>query len=181
MSVGSKATRLACINIDIERESRPDITADALMLPLRSNIFDLVFFTDVIEHLPAGSEIQSLIEIQRVMRKGGKMILTTPNDIVIYRLLDPAIYIGRHRHYSIKTIDQMLSRTGFKCLSIFSSASFSVALGVLIQDLIIFPFRKLFDVNLTVPGFIETKITDDYEKIVPDGKGYEIFALSSKI
>jgi ubiquinone/menaquinone biosynthesis C-methylase UbiE len=53
------------------------IQAEAMILPLRSGIFDIVIATAVIEHVQDGRKL--LCECQRVLRKGGLLILTTPD------------------------------------------------------------------------------------------------------
>lgn len=53
------------------------IVGDVHSLPFKKEIFDLVTFLEVIEHLD--SPIQALREISRVLETNGKLILTTPN------------------------------------------------------------------------------------------------------
>lgn len=59
---------------------------------------DLVFMFDIIEHVPKGSEARVLREACRVLKKGGKLLFTTPNNVFWANFLDPAWYFG-HRHY----------------------------------------------------------------------------------
>ena len=47
-------------------------------LPFKSNTFDTVFWGDNIEHVFAPADI--LKEIHRVLKKGGRVILSTPNQ-----------------------------------------------------------------------------------------------------
>ena len=47
-------------------------------LPFLDNFFDLVLFNEIIEHLP-NSPLSALSEIYRVTKKGGEVIITTPN------------------------------------------------------------------------------------------------------
>jgi len=47
LSVGSKKTRFADINLDIDYSVRPDIVADARFLPFKNKCFQQVLFTDV--------------------------------------------------------------------------------------------------------------------------------------
>lgn len=47
-------------------------------LPLADNLFDKVFLLAVIEHMPLISEFSLLRELRRVLKKGGRIILTTP-------------------------------------------------------------------------------------------------------
>jgi len=53
------------------------IRADAIHLPFRSSIFDVVLANDIIEHLD--NEVRFLQEIYRVLVPGGRLILNTDN------------------------------------------------------------------------------------------------------
>lgn len=46
-------------------------------LPFQSNIFDKVIMSEVCEHLP--DDIKGLMEVKRVLKKGGKLVVTVPN------------------------------------------------------------------------------------------------------
>jgi predicted SAM-dependent methyltransferase len=112
LSVGCKQTRLALVNLDLDPRVSPDVVADARALPFRSNVFDEVIFTEVIEHIPSGHESLALTEIHRVLRVGG-VIMSTPNNILLFKILDPAYYLMRHRHYDMETISMLLTECGF--------------------------------------------------------------------
>ena len=53
-----------------------DVTGDATRLPFRSESFDTVITTELLEHLPDPE--QCLAEVARVMRPGGHLILSVP-------------------------------------------------------------------------------------------------------
>lgn len=61
-----KNDKIAIVNIETEK------------FPYKDNFFDVVLFNEVIEHLPQ-SPIPALKEIHRVTKKGGYMMITTPN------------------------------------------------------------------------------------------------------
>ena len=66
--------------IQYHKENNPDFTlvqADAQYLPFKNESFDIVLALDLIEHLPSPPDF--LNEVNRVLRKGGRLILITPN------------------------------------------------------------------------------------------------------
>lgn len=60
------------------------LVGDAVRLPLRSESFDRVVCSEVIEHVPAWKDV--LHESARVLTRGGLLVLTTPNAGGIYGL-----------------------------------------------------------------------------------------------
>jgi SAM-dependent methyltransferase len=115
LNLGCKATRLGDVNVDIRAD--PEVKATALVLPFKDNSFSLVVFSEVLEHLPPGTELQALREIYRVSQPGGILLLSTPSaDGVwgrLYTVADPAFWIIGHRHYSERVLRCMLQRCGF--------------------------------------------------------------------
>ncbi|HDY87237.1 MAG TPA: class I SAM-dependent methyltransferase [bacterium] len=78
-----------------------------------SESFDKILFLEVIEHLPKNTEKQALKEIHRLLKKGGTMVLSTPNDTLLTAIFDPAYWLIGHRHYKINDIKKMLRDSGF--------------------------------------------------------------------
>ena len=69
------------LDIDIHRKYK-NIRykkGSALNIPLKSGYFDKVFAFDVIEHIPANTELQFLRELIRVTKISGSVILTVPS------------------------------------------------------------------------------------------------------
>lgn len=82
-------------------------------LPFKKNEFDTVVFSMVIEHVPKGTEIETLKNINRVTKKGGILFLTTMHSHPISNLFDPAYFLTGHRHYSKKHLQKLLKEAGF--------------------------------------------------------------------
>ena len=102
------------------------LVGTALDIPLPKNFADLICFFDVLEHVPKGAEFEVLDEITRVLKKGGKLLFSTPNNNLFSNIFDIAWYFG-HRHYSKAQVTKLLQNRGFKiekimvCGSVLSS------------------------------------------------------------
>lgn len=111
------------------------IQADAKMLPFRSNSFDRLFMLDFVEHLYPDELIQSMNEVYRVLKPGGKIVIhTQPNrwyfeyGYFIYRSIcklkdgkslpkNPRTEYAKKMHVneqSILGLYILLGKTGFK-------------------------------------------------------------------
>lgn len=107
--------------------------ADATNLPFQNNTFDLVVSLDVIEHIE--NDKKMLSEACRVLKKNGRMFLSTPNKTrlshfllkvigkpVKYPLnlgtdkkLGPIIHI---REYTAKELEKLIMSQGFRSVNI---------------------------------------------------------------
>lgn len=102
-------------------------------LPFTDNTYDLVICSEVIEHLP-NSPKPLLEDIHRILRKGGWLILTTPNYVSLVRRIktlfgysseDPIdqyysidypfeiVYRGHNREYTRDEVKYMLDQEHF--------------------------------------------------------------------
>src|SRR5215472_10079005 len=101
-------------------------------LPFPSASFDFVTYMDVMEH-HAYSPKKVLLEVSRVLKPGGCVVITTPNHASIYNRIalmmgksvnDPfptffetsrehSVYPGHHREYTRVELRAALERTGF--------------------------------------------------------------------
>lgn len=84
-----------------------------LKIPYLSNQFDVVLFSEVIEHIPQGAEKRALNEIKRVLKPNGMLILSTPNAHPLSIILDPAYFLIRHRHYQQRMMEKLVVSRGF--------------------------------------------------------------------
>lgn len=87
------------------------------ILPVPSGQADIVIMFDVIEHVPVGGEALAFKEVARVLKKGGRLALSTPNSHPFTNVLDFAWYFG-HRHYRKEKIKHLVERAGFKVESL---------------------------------------------------------------
>jgi len=64
------------VTIDLNKHRIPDVRADVLSLPFADNVFDVVFMSHVLEHLP--DYHAALREIVRVIRLDGTFVSDVP-------------------------------------------------------------------------------------------------------
>jgi len=99
---------------------------EAERFPYEDESFDVVFFCEVIEHM-TNDPLTALREINRVLRPGGRLILTTPNAarlenvarlVAGANLYDPYSGYGPHgrhnREYIMHELYRMLQWCGFE-------------------------------------------------------------------
>ena len=181
LNIGCKETHFGNINVDIDSIVKPDVAADVLNLPFKDDTFDRVYFTDVIEHLPKNTESPALVEIYRVLRKSGILILTTPNDNPVYTWLDPAKYVVGHRHYKVESIQKMTEDAGFKIEKIFTAGDFWEMISILWYCFITYPIKRILGINLPyVPKFLLNRVDREYNGIRKK-EGYTIFVKMRKL
>lgn len=181
ISVGSATTGIADVNIDISRICHPDIVGDALHLPIASNQFLEAFFTDVMEHLPAGTELQALKEIYRVMARGGRLILSTPSGRTVFSLLDPARYVMGHRHYSIGPVLSLLQSANFRIEKFFTAGGIFAMIGVIWYSIVTFPAKKLLGNRIPYsPAFLLMLENKEYLRDMSN-EGYSVFVVATKV
>jgi SAM-dependent methyltransferase len=82
-------------------------------LPFDDDSFDIVFFTDALEHTIDDPE-HVMGELRRVLRVGGSLILTTPNfshfpsrlSVLIGK--QPQSFLSEDRHFRLFTMDEIM-------------------------------------------------------------------------
>jgi SAM-dependent methyltransferase len=94
------------------------IHGSALKLPFADGRFDAVCLFDVIEHLPKANELPALLEAHRVLRKNGRLYLSTPHASPVHSPFDPIWYFG-HRHYRKTSVIALLNSSGFRLDRLF--------------------------------------------------------------
>src|SRR5437667_1268272 len=179
VSIGSADTRLAELNLDIDKKQRPDIVADARNLPLQPEIADEVLFTDVIEHLPIGSEICALAEISRILRQGGKIIISTPNARPIFKFLDPSWYASRHRHYPLSSLQKLIENAGLTSAVHFESGFIATMLGQILSSVFIYRLERLFHIKLQYAPRVLQRMEEREYRMLGRGR-YTIFVIAKK-
>ncbi|MFC6974517.1 class I SAM-dependent methyltransferase [Halomicroarcula sp. GCM10025709] len=79
------------VGVDIKEDlhertdSTKSVRGDAERLPFTNRSFDTVVFAEVVEHLV--DPVPVLRELRRILVPGGRLVLTTPNPMGLYRYL----------------------------------------------------------------------------------------------
>lgn len=133
------------------------IQAESHALPFKKGTFDVVTFFDVIEHIPVGYELASILEISKVLKKGGYFFLATPHSNFLSRFFDPAYLLAGHRHYSDDSLTSMLKDSGFKVEKILHTGSFFSSFYALAFYL----FKHILRMKMPSIAYIEKRMEKD--------------------
>jgi 2-polyprenyl-3-methyl-5-hydroxy-6-metoxy-1,4-benzoquinol methylase len=121
-ALGARPTGVEIARPAVERAQRrhPELTFSLAAvggpLPMKDNAFDVVWSSEVIEHV--ADTARWLSEARRVLRPKGRLLLTTPNHSRL-RLLVAGIEpysepLGDHLHlYSARSLREVLREFGF--------------------------------------------------------------------
>ncbi len=127
----SKGLKKAKLNLS----SKIKLSQGDLMekLPFPNNYFDKAVMSEVAEHLP--NDVKGLIEVKRILKKGGTLCLTVPNknypflwdplNWILERVLNSHVKSGffagiwnQHiRLYSVSDINTIVKQAGFEVVT----------------------------------------------------------------
>jgi SAM-dependent methyltransferase len=173
--VGAKETRLAAINIDVERYRGLDAICTVTHLPFKSSCFWSVLFADVIEHLPPKDEKFALGELARILQPNGRLLITTPNKRLLYKVLDPAWVLRGHRHYGRDDLVHPILDAG---LTILKEGTF----GLPSELLYLLIMYSTYPVKMIIGKYPDFLPKDDQtpDALRNDDLGYTRYALAYK-
>jgi SAM-dependent methyltransferase len=108
---------------------RPDVQADAALLPFKNKVFEAVICAELLEHLPKPWQV--LKEVHRVLKPGGALLISAPFLIPIHG--DPDDF-GRYTDsYWRTTLDSL----GFQQIAIEFQGGFFCVLSDMLRDLVL--------------------------------------------
>lgn len=97
------------------------IHIEDLPIPCKDNSFDMILATEMVEHVDDKMLDQDLKEWARLLREGGKLIITTPNDedlsasMIYCPNCDCSFHMWQHvRKWTKKTLRSYVEDRGFK-------------------------------------------------------------------
>jgi ubiquinone/menaquinone biosynthesis C-methylase UbiE len=81
--IGADLSRFQLINAKLRGVNGAFVVCCAEFMPFRSNFFDFIVCSEVIEHV--GSKKDALSEIERMLQNGGYLCISTDNPLSVYR------------------------------------------------------------------------------------------------
>jgi len=123
----------------------PDCYADAIYglsneIPVEDKFFDAIVAGEFLEHLYPADVDKTLCEFQRILKIGGRLLLTTPNPAYLrLRLTGGTVFSGVHltQHFP-SVLKTRMKMHGFSRIRIYGSGKVSRYIGCRV------PFRMLY-------------------------------------
>jgi SAM-dependent methyltransferase len=168
-------TAWGTIRFDREPRRHLHLRASVLHVPLREGYFSSVVLADAIEHLPAGSEPRALSELRRVLRPGGWLLLSAPNDRPWLCWTDPAYWWLGHRHYTAVALSRLVKEAGFRVQRSGTTGNPWTETMRIWLNLLTYPFRRI--VSHGHPPPLEGRWPDPLRD---DDGGYTVFVIAER-
>ena len=168
VSVGSKSTKLADVNVDPNKGARPDIVATVFHLPFGPEIFDTVLNTESL----------AFFELKRCLKRTGRLILSVPNAIGVFTLLDPDRWLLGNHPYTVEKISRIVIGNGWRIEHLTVSGGIWEAIGLLTYYFIEYPLSRIL--RQEVPGPVKLSEMADTQYGKESKMGYTIFMVCSR-
>lgn len=98
----------------------PVIQADARDLPFADSFFDIVVCLDVLEHIVEDGSVT--LEIHRVLKPGGKFLISVPEDPKLWSAHDVAV--SHVRRYTKISLIEVIDTSGLRFQNIWSTLTY---------------------------------------------------------
>jgi SAM-dependent methyltransferase len=89
---------------------------DATRLSFPDTSIDLISAISTIEHIPGDGDTRSMAEFARVLRPGGRLVVTVPTDIKTVENQSTLYYRGFERRYDPAALQQRLYRSDLRII-----------------------------------------------------------------
>jgi 2-polyprenyl-3-methyl-5-hydroxy-6-metoxy-1,4-benzoquinol methylase len=101
VALGFRVSGISSRHEKVDLENVVSINIEAEQLPYADQSFDLVVFTEIIEHMTLDPR-RYLGEIRRVLRPGGRLLITTPNSVNLKNRAK--LLVGRSVYFSLEQL-----------------------------------------------------------------------------
>jgi len=96
---------------------------DAECIELPDSFVDVVLALDILEHLDYPNKC--LVEIKRVLKPGGKLILSVPHNTLLWRFIwwgwTQIVPYGEHKNYTKVEVVSIMESSGINVLKVYST------------------------------------------------------------
>lgn len=124
----------------------------------QNDFFDIVVMWEVIEHIPKGNEKLAFLEINRVLKTGGFLFLSTPNKTFWSCVLDPAWWLMGHRHYNKYELEFVIEDSGFE----IAASEYGGGFYELISMILLYIFKWFFNLEIPFKAWFEEKRNKEF-------------------
>ena len=145
----------------------------ASRLPVPSGVADVVVMFDILEHVPKKEENAALKEANRVLKRHGKLVLSTPNNNFWTTVLDLAWYFG-HRHYNKSYMKNIIKKAGFRIDKLEIRGGIWFAIYLVWHYVMKWIFKRPLAVN-------EFMLDKDDKQFSEEKGTYTIYIVATKI
>jgi len=136
------------------------VLASALFLPFREGVFDVVTMWAVLEHIPVGTELLALPEVERVLTAEGYFFLSTANKHLVSDLMDPAFFLVGHRHYRLLELRDLCEKSNFDVLTVEVKGG----IILLLHTILFYLFKHILGTSIPRTSFIDNLLTKEYSR-----------------
>jgi len=113
LNIGSgldSSKKLEAINLDMSAKGKPDIIADAKLLPCKSGIFTIVRASHILEHIPQDKIINTLREWKRVVHRNGELQIAVPDAEIVFKEMINGKTVKGNKAFSLKKSTSTLAQ-----------------------------------------------------------------------
>ncbi len=139
---------------------------------------DTILFTDVLQYLPINAEPLAFFELRRCLKKTGRLVLSVPNAVAVFTLLDPDRWLLGNHAYTVQDISRIVAGNGWRIEHLSVSGGIWEAIGLLIYYFIEYPLGRI--IRRQVPGPLKLGEMADMQYSKPAKSGYTIFLVCSR-